>query len=298
MSTAADLVQILKNRYLLSGANEQRNRLSANYTVGQTTLALQYDLQGIQAGSTLNVGLNTFYVWEVQSAAKTATVSGGMKGATDVSANAGDIVTVAPAWSDYEMFTALNEELASLSSPMVGLFQMAQTEFTYNPSRVGYDLPGITDITDIYEVRYTEPNQYLRTPRLNTGDFRLERGYLSSENSSTFSLKLLRGAPPGQTITVLYRAPFTPFNNLSSTLDSTGLPDTATDLPPLGAALRLGVGREVRRNQLSSQTDTRRADEVPAGAAAASWRGIAALRQQRISEEVARLTAAYPARVA
>lgn len=297
MTTASDLVELTRNRYLLGGASEQRNRLAADYTAGGTTLSFTYPLNGIQQGQTISVGLNTFYVWSVNSSQQTATVSGGQRGSTDANATTGDVVTVNPHWSNFEIFNALNEELAALSAPATGLFQMRQTEITYNPSLIGYDLPGVTDVTDIYEVRYTQPDQYRATPRLGRSDFRLERGYLVGENSSTLSLKLLNGyITSGQTITVLYRAPFTPFATISSNITTTGLPTSAYDLPPMGAAIRLGAGREIRRNDMTVQGDTRRATEVTPGAVAGSWRGLMMLRQQRITDEVSRLLAQYPPR--
>lgn len=297
MTTCADLIRIARQRYLLSEAGEQRNRLTANYTAGQTTLAFQYPLQGIVAGATLSIGLNTFYVWEANVSNQTATVQGGYNSSIDSNASIGDAVTVTPAWSTHDLFYALNEELAALSAPMTGLFQMKQTEFTYNPSRVGFDLPGITNVTSIYELRITQPDQFQRTPRLGNGDWRLERNYLASENSSGYSLKLLTGGYPGQTITVLYRAPFTLFTALTDDVTLTGFPTTGLDILPMGAAIRVGLGREIRRNDTTRQGDTRRAEEVPAGAVAGAWRGLQGERQQRISDELTRLVAAYPPRL-
>jgi hypothetical protein len=297
VTTAQTLVDLTRNRYLLSGANEQRNKLTANYSPGGTTLAFQYDLRGIVAGCTLGIGQNVFYVWSVDGPSKTATVQGGYRGATDVLANSGDIVTVNPRWSDFEIFQALNEELVALSAPGVGLYQMKQSEFAYNSSRVGFDLAGVTDVQQIHSVRYAESDSFQRTPSIPNSMYRLERNYLTSENSSTVSLKLFQGAQPGRNITVLYKAPFLPFAALTDNVTVTGLPSSAYDLPPLGAALRLGVGREVRRNDTTVQGDTRRAEEVGPGSSAASWRGIAALRQQRINEEVSALTARYPDRL-
>lgn len=296
MTVAADLIRTTRNRYLLSGAGEMRNRLAADYTAGQVTLTFTYPLQGIQAGTKLSVGLNTFYVWAVNSSNQTATVEGGADGTTDLHASIGDTVTVDPAWSDSDLFAALNEELVSLSSPQNGLFQMRQTEFTYNAARAGYDLPGVTDVTSLYEVRYAEPDPFQRTPRLDAGEYRLERNYLTGENSSTYSLKLSRGGWPGQPVTVLYKAPFTPLASLTTDLATTGLPGSAADILPLGAAIRVAAGRELRRNDLTRQGDTRRAEEVTAGASAAATRGLMLLRQTRIMEETARLQAAYPPR--
>ena len=65
----------------------------------------------------------------------------------------------------------------------------------------------------------------------------------------------------------------------------------------MGVQLRAMVGREIKRNFTESQGDTRRADEVGPGAIQASWRGLAALRAQRIEAEQARLSQQYPQRI-
>jgi hypothetical protein len=62
----------------------------------------------------------------------------------------------------------------------------------------------------------------------------------------------------------------------------------------MGVQMRMMVSREPKRSFMESQGDTRRPEEVPNGAGAASWRSIAALRQQRIVEEATKLQARYP----
>ena len=81
---------------------------------------------------------------------------------------------------------------------------------------------------------------------------------------------------------------------LSTNVSVTGLQPSATDLPPIGAAIRLMAGREIKRNFTESQGDTRRSTEVPPGAIAQSANGLARLRQTRIAAEAARLHALYP----
>jgi hypothetical protein len=293
----SDMVDICRNRYLLGGAIEQRNKLAAAYTAGQTTLAFQYDLRGIAAGCRIAVGGNTFYVWAVDTSSNTATVQGGESGSTDANADLGAIVQVNPRYTQDNIFDAINEEILDLGSPQTGLYQIQRTTVVYNPSRVGYDLPGVTDITQIVEVRVDQPDQFMRTPRLDSHMYSLERNYSTTDNSSGFSIKIKGGGWPGRNVNILYRAPFTPYTSTSVDALTSGLTSSMLDIPSLGAAIRLLSGREVRRNQIEAQGDTRRAEEVGPGAQAASWRGIAALRQARISAEVAKLSAANPSRM-
>ena len=294
MSTVHDLIRTTRRRYLLGGGAEMRNKLAAPYTAGQGQLSFQYDLQGLQAGTLLSVGLNTFYVWSADSTSKTAVVSGGENGSTDANADQGDTVWVSSRFADLDVLNALNEELMALSSPTVGLYQPKQMEFAFSSARDGYDLTGVTDLISIIEVRYDLPDGRKMTPSLANGDYRLERAYTTDENASTYSLKLFRGGYQGKNVTVVYRAPFSKFTTLEQDATVCGLPERALDIPPMGAALRLLLGREIRRNDPSVQGDTRRAEEVGAGAAAASFRPLAAARAERIGEEASILASAYP----
>jgi len=65
----------------------------------------------------------------------------------------------------------------------------------------------------------------------------------------------------------------------------------------LGAQIRLLASREVKRNFIESQGDTRRSDEVPAGAMNASVTNLLRLRRDRIQAEAARLNRQYPTRI-
>jgi hypothetical protein len=57
------------------------------------------------------------------------------------------------------------------------------------------------------------------------------------------------------------------------------------------------ASREVKRNFIESQGDTRRADEVPSGAMNASVTNLLRLRRDRIQAEAARLNRQYPTRI-
>jgi len=58
--------------------------------------------------------------------------------------------------------------------------------------------------------------------------------------------------------------------------------------------LRLMAGREIKRNFLESQGDTRRAEEVPPRAIMDSVANIQRLRRERVIAEAGRLKAQYP----
>ena len=65
------------------------------------------------------------------------------------------------------------------------------------------------------------------------------------------------------------------------------------DLPPLGAMVALVAPREVKRNQIDSEPDSRRGTEVPPGAVMNSVAQVLALRQRRINAAATMLKQLY-----
>lgn len=288
--------------HLMSGRQEARNALGAAYSAGAGVLTLAHDLGAIVPGVRLSVGLNTFYVVSVSG--MTATVLGGQEGSTDAGAAINTLVRVAPRFTDFEIAEALLGDLADLSAPENGLFQVSSLDLTSTLGVGGYDLSGLlSDPIDIYSVRAQTSGtslDWIEVPRI---DYRLDRDAPTTVFPSGYALQLYRAqAATGLTLRVLYRRAFDlpalPLDpaDLATDLATTGLPATAWDLPPMGAAIRLALTREIKRNFTESQGDTRRAGEVQAGASAASMRPLAALRASRIMAESGRLTSAYPDR--
>jgi hypothetical protein len=99
---------------------------------------------------------------------------------------------------------------------------------------------------------------------------------------------------PGYNVRVVYRSVFTMPSTVYANVSSTNLLPSAYDLPPLGAAIRLMEGREIKRSFTEGQGDTRRAGEVAPGAILQSARGLQQMRAQRIAAEAAKLDALYP----
>lgn len=281
-------------RHLMSGRQEERNSLLTAYTPGSGTLALSAPLGGIVAGSRVTVGLNVFYVLSASDAGLTATVIGGQEGSADQSALAGATVRVAPRFTDFEILDALRADLADLSSPENGLFQVKAVDLTWSSGTTGYDLAGVTDLIEVQAVLAQESGSARGWTRVQKSLYRLDRGALASMFPSGLGLQLYGPAYLGLPIRVLYRAGFTAPGAPTFALSDSGLPVTAYDLPPLGAAMRLVMPREIKRSFTEAQSDTRRASEVSAGAVSASYRPLAALRASRIMAEAARLFAAWP----
>ena len=292
MTTGSDWISQTRS-YLMSGYAENRNKLAVAYTAGSGTLTFSYALEGIRAGARLCIGLNTFYVWSVNG--QTAIVSGGEDSSTDANAPINSLVRVAPRFTDNEIWDQLGNDLGDLSSPSNGLFGINSVDLTYNATINGYDLGPISDqILSVYEVKYLTPGPQLDNPRITTNGFRLNRNAINTQFPSGISLQLFQPAMPGYNVRVVYRSVFTMPSTSFANVSSTGLLASAYDLPPLGAAIRLMEGREIKRSFTEGQGDTRRAGEVAPGAILQSARGLQQMRAQRIAAEAAKLDALYP----
>lgn len=294
MSTLQTWVDTTR-RQLMSGRQEQRNVLLGAYTAGSGTLTFSTEITGIVPGARLSVGLNNFYVLTVNSSAQSATVVGGQDGTTDANAAGSSMVRVNPRFTDFEIVSELQNDLIDLSSPGNGLFQVTTVALTADLGLVGYDLAPPAGFIDIYNILVANSpvGTYKDWSELDQINWRLDRNASTSLFPSGYSLQLFWPLSTGNAIRVQCRVGFTIPTALTDNLTTTGLPTTAYDIPPLGAAMRLMAPREIKRNFTEAQGDSRRSSEVPAGAVANSFRPLGALRAQRIASEAGRLVAAY-----
>lgn len=294
-TTCSDLIDQTLDRYLLASRDDMVNVLSANIDSDDTTLTFDYSLDSIAAGTSICVGLEVMRVLATNTTSRTATVLRAQRGSTAAAHTAGDVVQVTPRFSKWAVFNALNDELDSLSGE--GLFQMKTVDLTYSAQIMGYDLTSVTSVEDIYSVRYKVPGSSKEWPLIEPSKYRFDRKANTTDFASGFSLVIYSGGYPGNTVRVAYKAPFTRFSALTSDAQTdAGLAATMNRLLPIGAAIALIAGDESGRVAHSWQPDTRRPDEVPAGASlqvASSWRR---LRDEWLNAERARLSKHYPMR--
>lgn len=278
-------------RQLLSGTVEERNKLSSAVNNTTTSLTLTYSPDGIRKGTVIEVGTEEMYVWEVAVPSKTLTVERGFNGTTAVPHAANAIVTNNPRFPRNQVMQAINDELADLSSPVNGLFQMKTTEIDWNGSDRMVNIPGVYDIQELYAVFY----RYLNDDYPRLRKVRLLRDMPSNDFSSRYALVIDEYIARSGTLMVQYKAPFDAVNSESDDIEvSAGFPASAIDLLILGSQIRMMAPREIKRNFTESQGDTRRADEVPAGAVAGSITNLLRLRRDRIVAEAMRLNRQYP----
>lgn len=277
-------------RQLLSGTVEQRNKLAANVTASGTSVSVSYDVAGLRAGSVFEINSEMFYVWEVNSGTKTLTVERGFNGTTAAAHTAGAIITVNPRFPRAQMLEAVNDELADLSSPMHGLYQVKSFDIDYNGSDEFINLPPVASILDVISVHV----RYKSDDYIQVRKFKLVRDMPTDDFSSGFALRFEQDVRQGR-LRIVYKAPFTTLTAETQNLSTfAGLPSTCEDIVNLGVQIRMMAPREIKRNFTESQGDTRRADEVAAGSVSNSVTNLIRMRRDRITAEAARLHRQYP----
>jgi hypothetical protein len=291
VTTAGTLVdRTVQN--LLAGTVEERNKLASSVNASVTSIPLTYSLNSLAEQTVFECESELMYVWAVDLANKTLTVERGFGGTTAASHSAGAIVTVSPKFPRWQVLQALNDELADLSSPMNGLYQVKTVDLSYNGSDRSIDLAGVTSLIDLYDVRWRFQSDDYPSVR----GFRLMRNMPTTDFPSGYALVFDDSLLSGD-VRVIYKDAYSAFATEASTLASTGAGTQLADLLVLGAQIRLMAPREIKRNFTEAQGDTRRADEVPAGAVNASITNLLRMRRDRIQAEAARLARQYPLRI-
>lgn len=291
MTTASTLIDRTVQQ-LLAGTVEERNKIASSLDASTTTVVCTYPLGSLREHTVFQIGSELMYVWDSNTSTKTLTVERGFGGTTAATHANGAIVTVNPKFPRWQVLQALNDELADLSSPMNGLFQMKTVDISYNGSDRQINLTGISTLIDLYDVRWRYTSDDYPVVR----NYRLMRNMPTADFASGLALTLDEPVM-SSTIRIIYKDSYTAFATEASTLSSTGATSELADLLVLGAQIRLLAGREIKRNFIESQGDTRRSDEVPAGAMNASVTNLLRLRRDRIQAEAARLNRQYPTRI-
>ena len=262
-------------------------------TTGVSDIIVQGYASSIVRGVVIEINAELMYV--VQVVSTTISVLRGYAGSVPAAHAANDIVRVSPKFPTHRIISSLNDDLADISSPANGLFQMRTTTFTYNGGVAGYNLDTSGFVVDsIYEVTHAAVGALANEPEIIS--WRLKRDRATASFASGNALILYDGAIPGRTVRVLYKSPLTPIDATDLTKDRslTGLATTAYDLPPLGAAMALMTTRPIRREFLDAQGTSRMGEEVPPGAISASFRDLMGRRRARLEAETSRLVAQYP----
>jgi hypothetical protein len=289
VTTIQDLVADVRRR-VYGSMTENINLAQTSASAGQTSIQLELGVDGIQKGMLLSSGLNVWFVKGVYSTDNTVFVVPGYDNSPKSAIASGDIVYVRPRMTDWYAFNAINDQLRRLSSPDSGLYKIgtwiAEVDATYqtyvvpveaegmiNLLRVRWRSPGTTDVwTDI-------PDRYYRWV------------YSNEQNI----VRLLYNVPSGTEIEFIYKSPFAQATSLSDDpVADCGLSESMLDIPALGAAVDLLRTTESRRNQVSTQGDSRRSEEISMTANSSIAGVLERDYRRRVQDEMARLVTRIP----
>lgn len=289
MSTAGALIT-RASRQLLSGTVEERNELATTVNSVVTSIVLSYDLGGFREGSVIEIESELMYVWEAVSATKTLTVSRGFDGTTAVAHTANALAVANPRFPRQQMLDALNSDIDDLSSTVNGLFHVVAQDISYNGTNRQINLTSATKVIDLLDVRL----RYLSTDFPIIRKVRLQRDLPTADFASGLAIVFDEPVMAG-TLRVVTKREFTRATSETSNVQTVCfVPETCEDILEMGVILRMMNGREIKRNFIESQGDTRRSDEVPPGSTRDSLTNIQRLRRERIVSEAARLKQQYP----
>lgn len=293
MTTFQQLIDDTRD-YLMTGQPDTVNVLHADVAANATTLQLRYELKGIDAGARLAIDLEEYHVISKTgtSPESTVTVIPAFGGSVSAAHTAGAIIRVNPQFSNWRISRYVNKCLEGLVGE--GLYQVKTIDFTYNPAQAGYNL-NASDLIDIWRVRYDYPGPSNDWPVLQPQDYYLDQAADTSEFANGKQFVLRQGGYPGHKVRISYRAGFTLLTSVAQDVEAiAGLHASAHEIPPLGAALRLLVGRDIKRSFLNRQPEPRRQEEVPSGAATNAMLPIAEKYYRAIDREISVLTRRYP----
>jgi hypothetical protein len=244
----------------------------------------------LRAGQIFEIESEVFYIWAADVPTKTLTVERGFNGTTAAAHTAGALVTVNPRFPRAQVLEAINDEVLDLSSPVNGLFQVKTLNFTYNGTDRMINLTSATDVIDILNVSV----RYLADDYPIARKVKLVRDLPTDDFASGFALKFDQAVYPGR-LRIVYKAPYSSVTTEATNLNTDcGIQESVEDIVIVGTQLRLMAPREIKRNFVESQGDTRRAEEVASGAITNSATALRQLRRDRIIAEAARLMRSYP----
>ena len=258
--------------------------LSDPYTPGDGSINLRYPKKNLAPGSFMSVGLNTFYVLTNAGDGSIIEVLPSMDGGPDEVAASGTIVRCKPRFTNWMIFNQLQAEIHSMSSPLTGLYGVKSFEASVDWANGTYPLPDdFGDVIRLLQGHYQIAGTDQWYP-LTGMDYQPQQRLVRMVGAA--AMNALR-------VQFTFAIPFTEPDTLTQTVTELGIPPEMADIPTLGAAAQMSLGNEGRRNQTFSQGDARRPMEVQMGANTSVFRSFSQLKQERVNEELARLTALY-----
>lgn len=265
-STLAQLIEQTR-RHLTVGKRDAVNKLASTINSSTETVTWTYDHPAIGSGKRFSIDLEDFLCFDAASKSTTGAVRG-FNGSTAATHSANALIYVEPEFSAYEIVVALQDELAAL--PGEGIARFQTIDFTWNASRVGYDMTSVTEMIEGRRLSWKETGGELKYRAVHRNMWEIKQGMPTGDFASAEALFVYdRSVAPGTTMRLLYTTPWTALTATTAGLaldveTVTGLPARAHPLLAMGAALRLTDSRPIPRTSMTGQGDTRRPEEVSA----------------------------------
>lgn len=285
MTIIADLVADAR-RIAYGSMSEQINLLANNAAAEATLLDMQLGITGITPGTILSSGLNVWYVRSTLPATNQVSVIPHYDNSPSTAVTANSFVYIKPKVTEWFLFNSLNDEIRKLSSPTQGLYRVGTWTEVVSPTYQTYEVPEeALDMTNILRIRYRWPGTPDVWSDIRTSSY---RWYVSETGNK---IQLLVNIPSSTELEFTYKAPFVAATSLEDDpVADCGLAPTMLDIPPLGVVSTLLQSTDSRRNQISVQGDSRRAEEVSSAANLSTGSSFDRTYKQRVQDEYARLS--------
>lgn len=208
----------------------------------------------------------------------TYTVTRGVLGSTAAAHASGAQVRMGVRYPMVHLLNALRDEVAYLSSPEGGMWQMKTATLTSamlgSDSRGTYwDVSSITDLLDPYSVDGVQQ-------AIRHYDPAMKRIYVVGETTGTLH----------------YRAEFGTVAGFTTDLTTIGLPATAEHLLVLGVQVRMLTKRTPRRVEIEVQPNPRFAEDAGPESVSLSLRSLLMEYERARRAEIGRLERRWPRR--
>jgi hypothetical protein len=292
--TVAQLVSRTQ-RWLVGYHGQPLNRLDEAIDDTTEELRCSYNLGILSSNTYIGIGDEILYVWETNAGAKTAVVSRGQYGTEPVAHDEHAVVEAATRFPRSVIKDVLQEEVRSWPDTVFKV----RNRILSLPARVGVVDAGVSDrrLCAALALDRSPKAVFSYADRWTPLAFRLDRQMPRDTFGSGAALTMYDRSPEAHEVRFLYGERFDPddLDDDASVLDDGGwgLASTMIDIPPMGAAASLILGRELQRTDTEAMGESRIAAEVPPTFQTQTSLALRTRADRRINQEAMRLIQQY-----
>ena len=292
MTTVAELVEATRD-HLYGNSRQMLTTLDGAVSSTTATTVTLTSVDDVARGAFLAVDDELLYVSSVNTSTRVATVIRGRR-ATTAATHADDAeVEIQPIVPRYRIKRALQEEIRSWPPDV---YRVTSVNLDTAADTSGYDLTGISsDFHAILDVQLG-PRSGVDDNAVVRPSWHLIRNADTSIYASGSGIVLTGYVPDeARDIRVIVSRPFdtSTWTDATEVESTVGLASSAIDIPPMGAAARLNLGRDIKRSFGEGQGESRRAEEIPPGFSGSVATFLRREVTRRLGEEAVRLRTIY-----